>query len=541
MTGIERAFKEIDRYVEGRISETNMPGVALAVTDREKVLRVACYGYADLAAGKPMEPGVMFEIGSIGKSFTNVALMQLRDEGRLDLHAPVSRYLPWFQVDSDYGPITTHHLMSHTAGLVTGTDIAPHGLYESWALRESRTGAPPGEYFRYSNVGYKTLGFLLEEQDGRPYQDAIQARVLAPLGMEDSHSVIGFETRRRAATGYCSFYDDRPEHPHQGLAPALWTEYGVGDGCQASSVEDMCVYLRMLMNGGVGPTGRVMSEDSYRRMTQRVIATQQWGGAWYGYGLTLADVEGHAYLGHGGSTPGFVAAMVADQDDEIGVVILINGNAEYYAPTVMALRLLRLLRSGIRQQEMPPSRTGADLAAVSNAAEYAGAYACGEDRLVLTAQGHRLMVNFRGKDCVLERRSDDNFYALHPQLELFPLEFGREQGRVVEVFHGPDWYVGEGYTGPRNFDYPEAWKAYQGHYRAYNLGLTNFRIGIRKGVLLLIFPAGGHEILTPLEDGLFRIGEDPRSPETMRFDSLASGRTLRAVYSGCPYYRTYTP
>ena len=79
----------------------------------------------------------MFEIGSIGKSFTNVALMQLRDEGRLDLQAPVSRYLPWFEVQSEYGPITTHHLMTHTSGLVSGNDIGTHGLYEAWALRDS--------------------------------------------------------------------------------------------------------------------------------------------------------------------------------------------------------------------------------------------------------------------------------------------------------------------------------------------------------------------------------------------------------------------
>ena len=162
MTSIERAFEEIDRYVQRRMSEVNMPGMALAVTDREKLLRIASFGYADLAAGKPIQPGTMFEIGSIGKSFTNVALMQLRDEGQLDLQAPVSRYLPWFEAQPEYEPITTHHLMTHTAGLVSGTDIAPHGLYESWALRDSRTGAPPGEYFRYSNVGYKTLGFLLE-------------------------------------------------------------------------------------------------------------------------------------------------------------------------------------------------------------------------------------------------------------------------------------------------------------------------------------------------------------------------------------------
>ena len=541
MTSIERAFEEIDRYVGRRMSEVNMPGIAVAVTDREKLLRVASFGYADLSSSKPIQPGLMFEIGSIGKSFTNVALMQLRDEGRLDLQAPVSSYLPWFEVPSDFGPITPHHLMTHTAGLVTGTDIAPHGLYESWALRESRTGAPPGEYFRYSNVGYKTLGFLLEEVDGRPYQDAIQARVLDPLGMRDSHPVIGYETRKQAAVGYRSFYDDRPEHKDHGLVPALWTEYGVGDGCQASTVEDMSIYLRMLMNRGVGPAGRVMSEESYSLMTQRAVATQQWGGAWYGYGLTSADVEGHAYLGHGGSTTGFVAAMIADLDDGIGVVVLINGIAEPYGAVGMAMHLLSLLRAGLRQQEMPTAPPETNPASVSNAADYAGSYGSGEDRMVITAMGDRLMLHWRGQDAVLEKRGEDSFYVSHPELELFLLEFGRDGNRIVEVFHGPDWYVEEGYSGPLSFDYPKEWESYQGHYRTYNFGLTNFRIALRKGALLLIYPSGGHEVLTPLGDGLFRIGEDPRSPETLRFDAEAAGRALRANYSGCPYYRTYTP
>lgn len=541
MTSIERAFEEIDRYVQRRMSEANMPGMALAVTDREKLLRLASFGYADLAAGKPIEPGLMFEIGSIGKSFTNVALMQLRDEGRLDLQASVSHYLPWFEVQSEYAPITTHHLMTHTSGLVSGTDIGPHGLYESWALRDSRTATPPGDHFRYSNVGYKTLGFLLEEVDGRPYQDAIQARVLNPLGMRDSHPVIGYETRKRAAVGYRRFYDDRPEHRDHDLVPALWTEYGVGDGCQASTAEDMCIYLRMLMNRGSGPAGQVMSEESFGLMSQRAIPTQQWGGAWYGYGLTSADVEGHAYLGHGGSTTGFVAAMIADLDDGIGVVVLINGIAESYGAVPMAMHLLTLLRAGLRQEQMPPLPLVVDPSPVSSAADYAGSYGSGEDRMVVTAAGDRLTLRWRGRDATLEKRGEDSFYVSHPELELFLLEFGRDGNRVVEVFHGPDWYVGEGYSGPDSFDYPKEWERYLGHYRTYNFGLTNFRIVPRKGALFLMYPAGGHDVLIPLDDGLFRIGEDPRSPETLRFDAVASGRTLRAVYSGCPYYRTYTP
>ena len=341
----------------------------------------------------------------------------------------------------------------------------------------------------------------MEELDGRPYQDAIQARVLDPLGMRDSHSVIGYETRKRAAVGYRRFYDDRPEHRDHELVPALWTEYGVGDGCQASTIGDMCIYLRMLMNGGEGPATRVMSAEGYRLMTQRVVATQQWGGAWYGYGLIMADLDGHAYLGHGGSTTGFMSAMVADMDDGIGVVVLINVYSQFYDAAGLALDSLAVLRAGLRGQELPAPPPGADPGSVINTADYAGSYRSGEDRMDVSARGNQLTLHWRGREAALERRSEDSFYVSHPDMELFLLEFGRDG--VVEVFHGPDWYIREGYSGPRSFHYPEAWETYLGHYRTYNFGLTNFRIVLRKGALLLIYPSGGHEVLTPLDDGLF--------------------------------------
>ena len=541
MTSLERALKEIKSYVETRMQEVNMPGLALAVTDRDRTLEVATFGYADVASRSPIQESTMFEVGSIGKSFTNIALMQLHDKGQLALHAPVSRYLPWFEVQSDHEPITTHHLMSHTSGLGSGTDIGSHGLYEAWALRDSRTGSAPGSHFRYSNVGYKALGFLLEELDGRPYQESIQKRVLDPLGMRNSHPVIGYDTRKLAAVGYRSFYDDRPEHVGHGLVPAMWTEYGVGDGCQASTAGDMAAYLRMFMNGGTGASGRAISEESFRLMTQKVIATPQWGGAHYGYGLILADIDGHSYLGHGGSTTGFVSAMIADVDEGIGVVVLINGLVQSFGAANMALHMLAVLRAGINGQEMPAHPAATDGKAVSNAAEYEGTYTSGDNSLVVTTQGEGLSLRYRDEDVPLERYGEDSFYVSHPDLEHYLLEFGREGQQVVEIFHGPGWYVRERYSGPRHFDYPAEWDSYCGHYRTYNFGLTNFRVAVRKGILLLLYPGGGHAPLAPLEGSLFRIGNDHSSPETIGFDAVASGRALRAVYSGCPYYRTYTP
>ncbi len=207
----------------------------------------------------------------------------------------------------------------------------------------------------------------------------------------------------------------------------------------------------------------------------------------------------------------------------------------------MAFKMLGMLRAGLEQREMPPLTPSADVASVSNAAEYAGSYGSGGEEMEITASGDRLTLRWHDEDIALERRGEDSFYVTHPELERFLMEFGREDGKVVEAFHGPEWRVGQGYSGPRVFEYPEEWDSYTGHYRTYNFGLTNFRVVQRKGSLLLIYPNGGRVVLTPLGDDTFRIGEDPRSPETLRFDSVASGKALRAVYSGCPYYRTYMP
>ena len=438
MPRFQLAFEQLDKFAELRIREANMPGMVIAITDREKLLRVSTYGFADLEAQIPIAPHSLFEIGSIGKSFTSIPLLQLRDEGRLDLNAPITRYLPWFQVQSQYEPFTVHHLMSHTSGIVTGTELAPHGHYESWALRGTKTGSPPGEYFYYSNIGYKTLGFLLEELTGQPYRNVIRSRVLDPLGMTATHPVITSESRRSAAVGYRSFYDDRPEHPTHSLVPATWGEYGAGDGCQASTATDMATYLRMLMNRGLMPKGRLLSEESFDLMAQRVIWTQLWGGAYYGYGLTIADVDGHTYLGHAGGPPGYLSAIVGDMEEGLGVVILVNGRGESYRVLDCAIHALDALRADLHGREVPPVRPAPEPSLIDDADDYAGTYTAGKRTITLTAHDGRLLLEYGGRTVGLERRGQDSFYVVHPDLDLFLLEFKRDGDQVVEAFHGPD-------------------------------------------------------------------------------------------------------
>jgi CubicO group peptidase (beta-lactamase class C family) len=267
MTALDEAFDRLDTFIAHRMRASNTPGLAMALMDRERLLRVSTYGYADLARGTPVTPETRFAIGSDGKAFTALALLQQLDAGRLDLHAPVTQYLPWFAVRSRYAPITTHHLLCHSAGIIAGSEFAPDARYEVYALRDTDAAYPPGQHYHYSDVGYKALGLVLEHLTHQPYGQVIQSGILDPLGMAVTESVITHATRPHLAVGYQALYDDQPAHRDQPLVPAPWVETNSGDGCLASTVGDMAAYVRLLLNRGQGASGRLISAASFERMT----------------------------------------------------------------------------------------------------------------------------------------------------------------------------------------------------------------------------------------------------------------------------------
>ncbi|MBN1657642.1 MAG: beta-lactamase family protein [Anaerolineae bacterium] len=541
MREIEKAFEPIDLFARQQMEIAGTPAMVLAVTDREGARLVAVHGFSDLAARVPAHAGTLFEIGSISKSFTAMALLQWREEGKLDLHAPVTHYLPWFHTRSRYAPITVHHLLCHTAGIINGTDFTTEACYESWALRDTEATTPPGTHFHYSNVSYKVLGLVLEAVAGQDYATVIQARVLAPLGMADTVPVITHAVRPRLAIGYEPVCDDRPAPPGGLLAPAPWFETGTADGSIASTASDMAAYLRLLLHRGAGPHGRLLSQESFRLLAGRAIALpqdEQERGAFYGYGLQSSEEEGHEVLSHSGGMVGYYSAMRADLDAGLGVVVLCNGPGE---PEAIARTALRLLRSAARGDDLPPLPPPPDSTHVDDATGYTGTYRCEERAFDLVALGDRLIMAYRGIRLPLVQRGADRFYVPHPDFALFLLHVERAESRVIGAGHGAHFYVRNGASLPGIAGPSPDWLAYTGHYRCHNPWLNNLRVVQRRGKLLYVWPSGHEEPLVPLADGCFRVGADEHSPERLCFDTIVDGRAVRAILSGCAYYRTFTP
>ena len=535
MPELRDAHARIDRFAERWMTLHNVPGLSMSITDRNETLLILHRGFANMERQESISPGTLFEAGSIGKSFTALCLLQLAEAGSLDLHRPASAYLPWFEVGGSHDAITVHHLLTHTAGITRGGDYAPYGQYEVWALRNTVTGGPPGTRFNYSNAGYKALGHLLEAVAGAGYAGIIRSQILGPLGMADTHPVTTMDTRDLMAQGYWPQYDDRPEPPGNPVVPAGWHEYGSGDGSIASTAADMAAYVRLFLNGA----DPIISTESFDLMIGKHIPVGYIPDTWYGYGLNVSDRHGFKHIDHGGLMLGHHATLMADLDNGIGVTVLTNGTLE---PTEVADFTLRALRgsSGIGQLTDPQAELP-EHGRVPNAADYVGTFTCKIGSFRVVAQGARLALEFDDESVPLESRGRDRFHADHPDFRLHLLTFGRSDGEVVEAFHGPNWFVNDRYEGPAEYDTPEEWNACVGHYRSHNPWYTNFRVFVRKGRLTLALPGTPGSRLAPMEDGSFRVGSDPGSPERVSFGALVDGVALRANLYNFDYYRTFTP
>lgn len=531
------AFRLIDRYAEEMMLRAGTPGLSLALVDQHGLITVRSYGYADLARKVRVTPATRFEIGSISKSFTAIALMQLRDEKRFDPAKPVRSYLPWFTPSSRWRPVTGHDLLTHTAGLPADRDDIPSSRAQAYMARKRTLGSAPGTRWAYSNIGFQVMGVLLEGLEHRAYPEIIRTRILEPLGMDSTDAEFTNATRPHLAVGYLPLNDDRPSRAGDPLVEGTWIEYGSGDGAVVSNSTQLGAYLTMLLNRGQGPHGRVLSESGYTALMTPHALTER-GGDHYGYGMFLGTLDSLPVFWHSGGMIGYTSYLIGIPSLGIGAVAFINGPGD---PGDLARFALEALAASDRGDTLPDLPAVTPPWAVQDAPQYAGRYlSAGGDSLVFTASGDSLLLVRGEQRDLLLRHGHDSFLGPTPEFSLYPIRFGRDAAGVTEVWYGDRWYAGARYKGPRRFTAPKEWKTYTGHYRIMQPWEPNFRVVIRKGALWWIGPEGNEERLTPTGPASFRIGE-AGSAETLRFDQVVDGQALRATLSGMAYYRYFTP
>jgi CubicO group peptidase (beta-lactamase class C family) len=309
-------------------------GVAVAVVHDGDLAWFHGHGVADTSSKEPVTEDTVFRIGSVTKTFTAVAVMQLWERGLVDLDAPVARYLrafPLVPARPRLRPVTLRHLLTHTAGIGywprasdllrprvgSGVQAArPVGSLAEYFRRGLRFEVEPGTKWMYSNHGFATLGQVVEDVTGVPFDRYLREHVFDPLGMDHSDLIVSERLRGRLATGYVL--------RRHGLEPVPWRDVPTpGGGGICSTVSDMANYVAALLGGGRNATGSILRPETVASMFRPHFQPDPRIPG-MGLAFDLSMDGGHRIVGKDGVVSGFLALMLLAPDDDIGVVVLSN-------------------------------------------------------------------------------------------------------------------------------------------------------------------------------------------------------------------------
>jgi D-alanyl-D-alanine carboxypeptidase len=322
--GAERLFSA---WMDGQIAYRGLPGIVVGVVSDQDLVWGSGFGFADINAKVPMTPATKFRMASHSKMFTAIAIMQLREEGKLRLDDPVAKYLPWFKAKpagDDDGPITIEQLLSHSSGLQreAGDHWTSYEFPTADELRhlyvDRHAAFAPSVRWKYSNLAYAVAGMIIEQVSGERWADYVDRNIFKPLGMRDSsvdQNVPGLALPygRRMPDGtreVLPFVDAR------GMAAAT----GV-----TSNLEDMAKFVSAQFRRGPRGGAQVVSTGSLREMHRVRSVEENWMSG-TGLGFDISRIKDRTYVGHGGGYPGNTTQTLIQLDDKVGVIVLTNTN-----------------------------------------------------------------------------------------------------------------------------------------------------------------------------------------------------------------------
>src|SRR6266511_2419836 len=323
----EPDFAAIDRCVQSEMDAQRIPGLALGIVQGDRIVHIRGFGKAD-RSGRDVTPQTPFIIGSLAKSFTALAIMQLVEAGKVDLDAPVQRYIPWFRVADEEATarITVRNLLNHTSGLSTKTGRSFQGSGDTSdralekAVRKLSTAQltkPVGATHQYSTINYSVLGLSVQTVSGPSYEPYPPEHIFGPLQMRASFTSEAEAEPQGLATGH-HYWFGRPaatDLPYnRGLLPA---------GYLISSAEDMAHYLIAQLNDGRYGSATVLSPAGMAEMHRPAVPTPE-ANTSYGMGWFIGPVNGIPAVFHQGETFNYHAHIVLIPGSHQGGVVLMN-------------------------------------------------------------------------------------------------------------------------------------------------------------------------------------------------------------------------
>jgi D-alanyl-D-alanine carboxypeptidase len=384
-----------------------IPGVSVAIEQDGKIVYQKGFGYADLERHIPVTPETRFPIGSITKSFTGLAVMQLVNAGKVDLDKPAGLYLP--DLPEPDRSVSVHYLLNHTSGIPNYTDLPnfpmanPVGLTRQQVIAYFETlplQFPSGTRFSYTNSGTYLLGLIVESASGQSYDRYVTDHVLRPFGMTET----GFDAHDDGAANRARGYNLTADG--FGPAPLYDFEIPFSAGSIVSTSGDVLKYRKGVFGPGASP--------AVRKLILRHVALPNQPNPYALGCLIETNFEGHRKISHSGDIFGFAAHYAYYPDDNLTIAILTNTQSAAFPPLTIEHKLARVFLDlpAPRLVDLP---VPADLGARLSGDYEVGAFRLGFDTLGLVYKDGQLALSVggvnRGPPLLLHYQDDGRFVS----------------------------------------------------------------------------------------------------------------------------------
>ncbi len=354
----------LETWIEAQMAYKNIPGLAVGIVYDQQLVYAKGFGYADLEKKTPVTPQSLFRIASNSKTFTATAAMQLRDEGKLKLNDPITKYLKDFYIRDpfpDAPPITIFNLMTHTSGLPREAGF-PYWTDRKFptmkqimdSLPEQEMIYPPGTRIKYSNLGMALLGEIVAVASGMSYDKYVRENIFRPLGMHSTSVFLSEKDKKRLVTPYSHRFPDgtrqvMPFTDAKGLAPAANI---------TSNVEDLARFVSLQFRSGKREGVQILNGYTLQEMHRPLFLKPDWSGG-YGLGFRVWKDGDLSLAGHGGWVAGNRSQISFIPSEKIGVIVLTN--ADDVSPSFFANRILEMMVPVVRAiVTLPPPPAEAD-------------------------------------------------------------------------------------------------------------------------------------------------------------------------------------
>jgi CubicO group peptidase (beta-lactamase class C family) len=405
----DHLFIRIDSLVESRLSSVAPGGVVLIAKKGEVIYRKA-FGVSDLRSKAPVQPGMIFRIGSISKQFTAVAILQLVEQGKIKLQDSIQVYVPDFPHKAY--PITIENILTHSSGIINFQDIknpAPEKVHEHYTpqqgvdyFKDEPLGFKPGTQFEYSNSNFFLLGYLIERVTGQSFGDYLKDHLIAPAALRHTFYLPVNPQIADLIQGYSRFDGKHWENAELQDPTIMYTAGGL-----ATNADDLLKWHNALLAGKLIRTDLLAKAYTAFKI--------QKGVPQYGYGWFIKEIDGVKTVEHSGSTDGYQADEMWLPGADIFIATLFNGFENDMDWQLLTNDIARITLGHPLGATYQVSDDGLK--------ELAGTYAVGTDHtMVITFRKHQLFVKAgnpkdRLPEVLLYAESPGHFYIKEASLK----------------------------------------------------------------------------------------------------------------------------